>query len=288
MLKKLPLALSVLALMMLLIDCRCQRRQILVRSVLLEIPTSVAGFSEKIDREKISDLVRRIIDKNPNFHFDARREDGGILHLTFIVPNEVSRNSAILLAGYLEGGGQDTKKSSIKAFADIMVKDGRIDGHEVSEGITRLLENIYNLRSGGPSDNQGFLKKIEQAANGESVAPGELINAINVLGEIREQQAIRPLIELLGKTDNLAVGNACLIALGELGSASSIPAIIEFVERKPPIIRRQAIIAARKIASKAAAEWLLVMAYGYDDPIVRKEALAALTEVEEKLKLGAD
>lgn len=285
MLKKWPLALSLLALLLTLIDCPCQRRQILVRSVLLEMPLSVSGFSQKLDREKFSDLVKSVIDKDPNFHFDAKREEGSVLHLTLIVPNEVSANTAILLAASLTNGTVDVEKST-KAFADIKVIDGRISGQDVSDSVNKVLYNLYQLKSGIATDNQEFLKKVEQAANDEAVSAGELINAINVLGEAREEKAIAHLIKLLEKTDNLAVGNACLIALGDLGSDLAVPAIIDFVERKPPIIRRQAIIAARKIGNKAAAEWLLVMAYGHEDPIVRKEAHAALNEVEEKLGLS--
>ncbi|HXW60295.1 MAG TPA: hypothetical protein VEK06_02035, partial [Myxococcota bacterium] len=62
----------------------------------------------------------------------------------------------------------------------------------------------------------------------------------------------------------------------------AMEAIIEFAERKPPYIRRQAIIAAHKVASPLAMHWLLVMAYGHEDEVVRKEALQAFLEVENK------
>ncbi len=265
-----------------LTDCNCQRRQIVVRSVLLEMPTSVSGFSQKLDREKFSDLVKLVLEKDANFHFDANRSDGEVLNLSLILPAELNSNSSILLAAALSKDNENLG-SSTKAFADIKIEDGRISGSEVSSSVIKVLQNLYQLRTGAREDSNEYLKKLEQSTSGENLGPGELINAVTVLSEMHEKRAEPLLIKLLEQTDSLSIGNSCIVALGDLQSVPGMTAIINFVERKPPILRRQAIIAARKIASKEAAEWLLVMAYGHDDPVVRDEAKAALQEVETKL-----
>lgn len=126
---------------------------------------------------------------------------------------------------------------------------------------------------------------VKAANQGERVDRTELLDAINELGDDKVEEAAEPLIVLLENTGDFAVGNACIDALSNLKHPKAMDAIIEFVERKPPVIRRQAILAARKIANKAAAEWLLVMAYGHEDATVRREAGQALEELEKKLGL---
>lgn len=273
-------------LMLMLVDCNCQRRQIVVKSVLLDIPVNVAGFSSKLDREKFSDLVQSVIEKEPYFKLDRGRDDGEILRLAVIVPPELKRDSPILIMASISV--QNDEAPITKAFADIKVIDGRISGKDVSASVAKVLQNLYHHRSGIMGDSTDYLTKIERAVSGENPAAEELINAISIMGEAREKKAVEPLISLLGKTESLSIGNACLVALGELEDKRAMSAIIDFTERKPPIIRRQAIIAARKIASQEAAEWLLVMAYGYDDPVVRSEALVALGDVETKLGLNKE
>jgi hypothetical protein len=269
------------SILLMLTDCHCQRRQIVVRSVLLEMPTTVAGFTNKPDREKFSDLVKMVVEKDEHFHFDPKREDGEVLHLALIVPAEVTANSSILLAASLEKAKDDA--NSTKAFADVRVLGGRISGNDVSEAVTRVLQSLTELRSKSPLDSNEYLKKIEEASLSDTQASGELINAITVVTQLRDKKAEASLIRLLEKTTSLSVGNACIVALGDMQSADGMSAIINFAERKPPILRRQAIMAARKIATKQAAEWLLVMAFGHDDPVVRDEARAALAEVDAKL-----
>lgn len=170
-----------------------------------------------------------------------------------------------------------------KSFADIKVVDGIVSGPDVLQTVNKVLDNLYLIQKGSSSDNQTYLDKLQSYVAGEKVEQAALVNAISVLGETEEKKALVPLIAILSKTSDIVVGNACIIALGRLKDPQAMPAIIDFLERKPPLIRRQGIMAARMIASKLAAEWLFVMAYGYDDPLVRKEAMEALAHVEEQL-----
>lgn len=134
-------------------------------------------------------------------------------------------------------------------------------------------------------DNQTYKQQVADALELGSKPSRELIHAVTVLGDSKDTSASDLLIKLLRSTDDIALGNACMQALGELGATNALSAIFDFVELKPPVIRRQAIIVARKLATREAAEWLFVMSRGYDDLVTQKEASEALAEVESKLKL---
>lgn len=272
-----------LLLPLLLIDCRCNREQIILKSVVLEIPSNAAGFSEKLDRDKFLTIVKSAIAKNVSYGFDEQLESGSELRLMMEPPGSAGKKGLLIFAVLSKKDKEHTR--DFKAYADIDMVDGMVRGGDISEAIGKVLQNLYQLHSGRHVDNDMYLKKIELAAKGESIDYEELMTAISVLGYAEEKKAAPFFITLLSQTKDLAMGNACLIALSDMASEEAMPAIIEFVERKPSIIRRQGIIAAQRIASKLAAEWLLVMAYGHDDPMVRNEALVALKHVEAKLGL---
>jgi hypothetical protein len=272
-----------LLLPLLVIDCRCNREQIILKSVVLEIPSNAAGFSEKLDREKFLTIVKSAVAKNVNYSFDDQDQEGSELRF-MVEPPAPSSKKGLLIFAILSKKDQEQIRD-FKAYSDIDIVDGLVRGSDIGEAINKVLQNIYQLHRGLHVDNDLYLKKIEQAAKGQSIDHEELMAAIFVLGYAEEKKATPFLITLLANTSDLAMGNACLIALSDMAAQEAMPAIIEFVERKPSIIRRQGIIAAKRIASKLAAEWLLVMAYGHDDPMVRHEALVALKHVEAKLGL---
>lgn len=281
---KSTLYIVLLAIAIIFTDCRCHKRQITIKSVLLEIPSRVSGFAQKSDQEKLSDLIRIAIDKSPYFDFNADDESGQVLRMTLIPPDPNARNSNVLLAATLSSTSDGYE--DIKSFVDIRVGDASVRGQDIGQAVSKVLQNLYHQNAGQIASYDIYIEKINASLRGEDIAANELINAAAVLGKARQSKAVMPLIQLLSTTKDLAVGNACLIALSELAAPEAMPAIIDFAERKPAIFRRQAILAARRIGSRLAAEWLLVMAYGHDDPVVRKEAMSALVEVEAKLGIN--
>lgn len=134
------------------------------------------------------------------------------------------------------------------------------------------------------SQSISLLQKIKAANDGQQISHAELMEVVTVLGEMKAPGAEDQIIKLMLKTDDLAIGNACIMALGEIKSPQAMLSIIKFIDNKPSVMRRQAIIAARKIADDVAAGWLLANAYGHEDPTVRKEALSAFEEVNAKIK----
>lgn len=245
---------------------------------MLEVPTTEKALTP-FDHNKFALVVEEAINKSSHYRYDPQDSEGATLRFSLVPPDKKSPDTVMMLVATLH----KTLGGEYRSFADIKVTEGSISGQDVLEGINKLLLNLYLIQKGSRADNQLYLDKIHAYLTGESVPHGELINAISVLGETKEHKAVEPLIKLLSGTQDIVLGNACVIALTRLAAPESMQAIIDFVELKPPLIRRQGIMAARAIASKLAAEWLLVMAYGHDDPIVRQEALEALIEVEKKL-----
>ncbi|HXW54093.1 MAG TPA: HEAT repeat domain-containing protein [Myxococcota bacterium] len=270
------------AVIILLNNCSssCRPSQLIVRSVIIELPAHMPSLSKNFDRDQLSLLVKKAINQHEHFKFDETYSKGGLLRLSLIAPSERASSLLVIAALVLSDHGE-TKE--YKSNASIKINEGIISGADVSTAINRVLENLYYVYSGRAVNYEEYVEAIEAAKNGRPSPQADLLNAIAVIGDAKELKAVKPLSELMTKTDDLAIGNACLIALTEIGREEAMPAIIDYVERKPSIFRRQAIIAARRIGSKLSAEWLLVMAYGHDDPVVRKEAFDALQVVEEKL-----
>lgn len=269
---------ALLLVSLLLIDCSCFSKPVVIRNVVLEVPVDNTALTP-LDHNKFALVVEEAINKNSDYRYDPQDSDGATLRFSLVPPDKKTSDTVMMLVATLHKipGGE------YRSFADIKVIEGSVSGQDVLQGINNLLQNLYLIQKGSRADNQLYLDKIHAYLTGASVPHGELINAISVLGETREHKAAEPLIRLLSGTKDIVLGNACLIALSRLAAPEAMQAIIDFVELKPPLIRRQGIMAARVIASKLAAEWLLVMAYGHDDPLVRQEALEALIEVEKKL-----
>jgi hypothetical protein len=279
---KFKILFSMAAIIILLADCRCVKKKTsVIKSVLWDIPVGSTGVFNQLDQEKLSTLVKRNIDLNPYFSFDADEFSGLVLRFSFVPSFEANKKAGIILAATLiNHNGSKINR----AFVDVDMRDGVMSGADLDAALAKMFNNLHQSREGLSSDSEKYIEKIKAKLRGAHVEDSELLKAIAVLADAQEKKALMPLIELLSLTNDIAIGNACLIALSELKASKAMPAIIDFVEGKPPIIRRQGIIAARRIASKLAAGWLLVMAYGHDDETVRKEAREALKEVDQKLK----
>lgn len=262
--------------------CSCQDK-ITVKSVVLEVPSTISGFSKQENRARLSELIKRDIQASSYFNVDPQNKDKGTLKLFFLPPTDKSENSSLLLVASLQG--QEGEKE-YRSFADIKIEQGESSAQAVTSALNKALENLYHLQKGSKPDNQDYVTRLEAWIKGEPISSAELVSAISAISYSKDSQGIKPLISILSTTNDIAVANAALLALGEIKAQEAMPAIIDFMERKPPIIRRQGIIVAKKIGSKLALEWLLVMAYGHEDKIVRKEALEAFNQLEQELGMN--
>ena len=259
-----------LLLLLIITDCRCQRSNLVVNKVTLELPDNLlkAAAAQQIDPRA---LLQEVLDNDPYFQINPTQSDAGLLHVTLVVSRH---DNELLLVGSL-----NRKEQEQMAFAEIALGD-IANKKALSAAFIFLRQQLVGHNN---KADFNYLALIKEASEGEEVSPQILSNALILAGEKKDKNSLPHVINLLGITDNLAVANACLMVLAALKDVSALPAIIDFAQGKPALIRKQAIIAARQLPCELCAQWLVVMAYGHDDPLVRKEAHLGLLEVEKYL-----
>lgn len=260
--------------------CECRKPTIEISQIMLDVASSLSELSNVENQQVIANNINDVILSNQFFKFLPNNKQANILNIAILPQDEENPlQKELLLLGYLE-----SKDNTQKYYSSLKINQGSIEKKDFEEALSTLLIKIYNGFYSSDIANGNYLVVIKDYALASHANKSEVINAINLAGEHKNKEAQDYLITILKNTHDIAVGNACMVALGELKSVKSMEHIINFASRKPPIIRRQAIMAAKKIASKLALEWLLVMAYGYSDKTVREEALLAFLEVQKKIE----
>jgi len=150
---------------------------------------------------------------------------------------------------------------------------------------TALLESLKELRVTVVelTKKEGALKTLLAYVKNESVRETMVESALEQIGEERDKSAIPYLVEAL-KLQNIRISLKVLETLGALKDRSTVNAITQFAERKPPEIRRHAIEAAKEIGGDTAAAWLFTLSTGHPDAHVREASKQALKEVEAAMK----
>jgi len=261
--------LSNILLLIILVDCRCQRADLVVNKLTIEMPENLQDFKK---------LLQEALNNDPYFHVSSTEKNAGILNLSL----SVSRfDNKMLLVAHLARKNQELMAFAEIALSEIPNFEAEALRKALGRSVAYLRQQLVNTNKS--QEDSHYVQKIKEASEAKFINPELLTNALRLAGKKQDQQSVSYIIKLLGSTDNLGIAHACLTALAQLKDASSLPAIIDFAENKPALIRRQAIVAVRQMPSQLSAEWLVVMAYGHDDPTVRKEALEGLREVEKYL-----
>lgn len=240
------------------------------------MPEGLAALASPQSQVELKEAIKDAVTETPNFNFDANLKKGATLRINFLQKNN---DKGVLLIQALLSPPSDKDSQEFSAFASIDVRNG-LDVTGLRLALAKAFQDLKLMSKNDPVDAKTLVEIVERASRGEKIESPVLINAVARLGGTHDKEFAVSLKKLITTTEDLAVGNACIMALGQIGDQESMEAIINYAERKAPLVRRQAIIAARSIASPLAAQWLFVMAYGHEDPTVRKEALAALKEVE--------
>lgn len=263
------------------IGCDWGKNRIALSQVLLSMPSITSGDATNKEKTRLYELIETQILASRLYNLKPKLKSAEILSLTLAASINKEGKETILLAGELSRKGHDTQP--VRMFANLFMREQGLVIEDIISAIDIVLTGLYQQYYHAGKSNEAALEVVRKALKNEDGDIDELVLAILLLGELKDERAEPLLLKLLPKIKNVSVGNACVLSLGELKSQESMPLIIKFVERKPSIFRRQAIIAARKIGSRLAVGWLLVMAYGHDDPLVRKEAKDALRVVEKGL-----
>ncbi len=261
--------------------CECRKPTIEISQVMLDISSSLSELSSAENQQVIASNINDVIVGNQFFKFLPNKKDANILNIAILPQDEENlMQKELLLLGYLESKDNNAQKH----YSSLRINQESIEKKDFEDALSTLLIKIYNGFYSNDVANGNYLVTIKEYASAANANKSEVINAITLAGEHKNKEAQDYLITILKNTHDIAVGNACMMALGELESVKAMEHIINFASRKPPIIRRQAILAAKKIASKLALEWLLVMAYGYSDKTVSEEAFLAFLEVQKKIE----
>lgn len=256
---------------LILIDCTCLSKSIRVKTIIFETDSDL---SNNIKQNDLGLAIEKTVRENSHYIYSPKSY-GNDLTITMMVSN----NSSVLLKASLTNNSE-VLYSSFTEFAVNSNDDLSIDA--IKAALRKLLDDIHALKQEQKLDNEAYLHDINAYIAGSNIKENKVINAISMLGQSLDKRAFTPIIKILTTTNNWAIGNACMMALGQFKDPEGMQAIIDYTERKPPLVRRQGIAAARMIGSKLALEWLLVLAYGHDDPMVRKEALEATLALEKE------
>lgn len=275
---KLLIALGCLSICLLTSTCRCNRSKLVVRKILIELPDDNPVFSSSKMKEHIKDSVKNTIFNNANFHFDSLSKDGAALRLSFL---KAEGKSSQFIQCAFEPMAFEREQSS---FVSLDLNE-ELDFKKINASMSQCLQNLANYIIYDRIDEAYLRNSIEEALKNEHSSTLVLLNAVSLLSQIGNEENKNTIKGLLYATDDISVANACLLGLGQFGDEDSMQAIIDFAERKPAYIRRQAVVAAKQAANPLALSWLLLMAYGHEDAVVRSEALEAFLDLEEKLKL---
>ncbi len=106
--------------------------------------------------------------------------------------------------------------------------------------------------------------------------------AADVLGEIQDKRAIRPLIQVLQSDSSSIVRQVAASALGKLGSGESIEALIAALQDPNKFVRRAAVEALGQIGDEQAIEPLHRLLN--DEEEVRSAANDSLAKIKQRRK----
>jgi hypothetical protein len=275
-LKKQLLAWVSLVIFLLACACHCQQEKKILGHLQLDIPNYLAALNDDLDYRKTRKIIRESLDDDPHFRFDPDKESALTLKIS-IFSHRDGAKEILSLSSSIYFADEEAQKVSV---AELLLGPDGISEADLKHALRQSLQDLWLEIQGKSADKRHFIERVSQAAKGETVDQKELILAIELSAESKTKEALESIGALLLASRDLAVANACLNALGKMKNENAMPAIIDFASRKPPIFVRQAILAARKIASVLAAQWLYVLALGHDDEMVRKEAMAAFKELE--------
>jgi len=97
-------------------------------------------------------------------------------------------------------------------------------------------------------DTRDFIDKLIVALNHPE--PSTPVRAAWLLGKIKEQRAVRPLIDLIKSTDDVFIARTAVIAIGEIGTDEAIGFLASITDYPSNIVRNEIINQVEKSKTK--------------------------------------
>lgn len=230
-----------------------------VRSVLVDLPASFDGAAGQSMREAIRGAARDALDASPAFTvLDGK--DGAVARVRL----EQSAAGSVLV---YDVSGRTTQ-GRFQYVAHAPVEDVKQANWANLSGPA-----VQKLAKAHRADTQSTDELSAWLRDGSGEVPlTQKVRAARILGKRRDKAGVDALAYALAHTENPVLGQTSLAALTAIGDAAGVDAVIAYSANKPPIIRRQAILAARAMGGQRAVAWLFTMSTGHTDPEVRREA----------------
>jgi HEAT repeat protein len=167
---------------------------------------------------------------------------------------------------------------------------GTVNGEGTLERLLEALKDKVPLVRAGAAEGLGRLGdgRALQPLLEALRQPDETLqaSAATALGMLGDQRAIEPLIEATLKNASEKVSEIASEALGQLGGASAVDALISSLQDKSATTRRRAIRALGRLRDPRAVEPLTAAAKD-QDPGVREAAVLALGQSKDQRSVGA-
>lgn len=264
-------------------SCQCFHRRITINKILIDVPKNLAN--PPFDPVLMNEVVQTILAESQDFNYSPNSK-GRQLRIGFFADSK-NRSQNVYLYAELWTNNKEPELTD-KAYASLSLNLQSDLKKQFSDATMLALTRLKEILSGSNEHRDQYLLTLDSATKGNSVDSAELLLAISVVAEHGMQQAENNLLSLLQNASSPTIQNACVIALGELRSVKAVPLIIDFSARKSSLAKKQAIEAMRKIGTRDAMEWLLVVSEGHIDPEVREHAFKAYQEIAKKLHRKTD
>lgn len=225
--KKYIWALSIFLVCFTLCGCHCSRSRLALKKVLVEVPDGIPIFSAKESQEELKEAIRKTVAENPHFLFDMRQKKGNILRISFYQKN---KDKETMIVQVLLDNDANNDQPQYSAFASVDIKDG-LKVETLHVALSRALQDLKHIIQNEILDKRSLLELIGQANAGQNIDSSMLINSIVQLSlQPEDDEGLASLAKLMLLTDDLSVGNACLVALAKIGNETSMQAIIDFAD----------------------------------------------------------
>jgi HEAT repeats len=273
--------LSVSLSVFLLTDCNC-RQSLLVTQLLVDHVSGDDTFT--LQRKDIRKICKKILSHQKNIKVKWDRSKNGVLRVRFqFLPVQEKTGAGQLMVSLKYS--EITNQGLRQYFASSSLAVANTDEHRLifervfSQGMSELISTWQ----GEKQSSARLLEEMNEDWIDETVNENQLLQNIHLLGIKKEKKAVPILVKiLLGRNEKAAL--ASMVALTDIGDPDAVDGITKYAERKSGDVRKQAILAVRKMGGKKAAAWLFTLSTGHEDSEVRLAASEALKYVEEKLK----
>ena len=258
-----------------------------LRKLLVDVSPGAEGPEGEFEREKVRTVSKAFLNENGRFSLDdASQNSGDVLRVRvessskIVVPKQ---GPVLHLSLAMEWKGEDDAGKPFQFQAQSFVA-GTVETPPVAllkqaleESFEQLLQ-AHGAREQPSETLLAWLGDTEEDANRK-------LQAIRILGARADANATAALAAVLAQPD-LDLASAALGALTRIGDPRAVDAVIDYAERKPPIVRKQAIEAVRAMGTTRGMAWLFTLSTGHRHPDVQASAALALGDLEKQRSAG--